>query len=790
MATFRARLTDRPEWPLVLVFCWYPLWWLLGVTQLVMLVACFVMAAALLRQRTLVLPRGLGWWLLFLAWVAVGFFVVKVDVPGALHVANNTRYLTWFLRLVWLLEATVVLLYVRNKQRGLSGERIARIFAVMFITIVVGGLLGTFFPTVQMQSLLELALPRHIAQAPFVSSLVHPYLAQMQTYGGVTYRPSGPFPYANDWGLNFACLLPFFVRAWLARDAGWRRPAGVIVLAASVVPVIYSLNRGLWAILILMVVVLVLVQARAGHYRSLAVCGAGLVVALSLVLVTPLGAVLSERFSGHNSNEGRANLYEITVDGMARSSPVIGDGTTRKAAGSFYSIAGGATPDCYTCSPPALGTQGFLWWILFATGFGGGLLVMAFLLSALWRYRSRGDPTRLACRCSLLAFVVALPIYDWTITSGIVAIAAIAVLDRESPGRVREMALPPRMPELALGKPVWALCLLTGLGLGAVWQLHHDTTYVARVSVYLPEDQTQSSRATTLDSEARFVDSPQVLESSAALRSLDRTRGRGQLQVEATANSRLLDLSYYSTDPGRAREVVDRVAASFVAAQTAGDSQAHAVTQSSIRRHLQGTLVAERSIAGMLRRLPGDSFSNVIVSTLVADLDQLRATDTAAATQLDGVDIAKAQSPQIESAPTVSPLPQQRNVALLSGLMIALVAACGLELLARRRGPRLSRADERRRRGLGLDLPVTTDAPLGLNVYLSADPTSPPLLAESRRLTERRSGPRPHARSVMLVAHHSTRVTTVVRTCDQLRSRGVPVSGVLVTHDLREEPAR
>ncbi len=781
---------DRPEWPLALLFCWYPLWWLLGVTQLVTLVACLVMAAALLRQRTLVLPRGLGWWLLFLAWVAVGFFVVKVDVPGALHVANNTRYLTWFVRLVWLLEATVVLLYVRNKRKGLSGERIARIFAVMFITIVVGGLLGTFFPTVHLQSLVEMVLPRHIANAPFVASMVHPYLAQMQTYGGVTYRPSGPFPYANDWGLNFACLLPFFVRAWLARDAGWRRPAGVIVLAASVVPVIYSLNRGLWAILILLVVVLVLVQARAGHYRSLAICGVGMVVALGLVLVTPLGTVLSERFSGHNSNQGRASLYEITVDGMARSSPVLGDGTTRKAAGSFYSIAGGSTPDCYTCSPPALGTQGFLWWILFATGFGGGLLVLAFFVSALWRYRSGRDPTLLACRCSLLAFVVALPIYDWTITSGVVAITAIAVLDRETPGRVREMALPPRMPKLALGRPVWALCLVTGLGLGAVWQLHHDTTYVARASVYLPDDQTQSSRATTLDSEARYVNSPQVLGSSAPLRSLDRARGRGQLQVEATANSRLLDLSYYSTDPDRAREVMDRVARSFVALQAADDSQVHAQAQSSVQRHLQGTLTAERAIAGMLRRIPSDSFGNVIVSALAADLDQLRATDTAAATQLDGVDLADAQSPQIETSATVSPLPQQWNVALISGLMIALVATCGLELLARRRGPQLARADETRRRGLGLDVPVTGHPPLGLNVYLSADPTSRWLLAESRRLTERRSGPAHHPRGVMLVAHHSTRVTTVVRTCTRLRSRGVPVAGVLLTHDHREEPAR
>jgi len=143
VATLGSRLTRRPEWPLVLVFTWFPLWWVLGLTQLAFLAATVWMAWWLLRRTSVTLPHGLGWWLLFLVTVGVGVVAVKVDVPGAMHLADDTRYLTWALRMVWLVEATVVLLYIRNTKEQISSLRVSRILATMFVTIVVGGLLGS-----------------------------------------------------------------------------------------------------------------------------------------------------------------------------------------------------------------------------------------------------------------------------------------------------------------------------------------------------------------------------------------------------------------------------------------------------------------------------------------------------------------------------------------------------------------------------------------------------------------------------------------------------------------------
>ena len=43
-------------------------------------------------------------------------------------------------------------------------------------------------------------------------------------------------------------------------------------------------------------------------------------------------------------------------------------------------IGGGATPDCPQCSPPAMGTQGHIWLVLFSQGFVGAALFFWFLL--------------------------------------------------------------------------------------------------------------------------------------------------------------------------------------------------------------------------------------------------------------------------------------------------------------------------------------------------------------------------------------------------------------------------
>ena len=66
------------------------------------------MAWQLMRLRTVHLPRGFGWWLLFLVWVALGFGVLGAHAPGSVDNGGAGRYLVFGYRLWWYAACTVV----------------------------------------------------------------------------------------------------------------------------------------------------------------------------------------------------------------------------------------------------------------------------------------------------------------------------------------------------------------------------------------------------------------------------------------------------------------------------------------------------------------------------------------------------------------------------------------------------------------------------------------------------------------------------------------------------------
>ena len=80
-----------------------------------------------------------------------------------------------------------------------------------------------------------------------------------------------------------------------------------------------------------------------------------------------------------HSNERRTTVAETVISTTWAGSPLLGYGTTRQVQGSFASIAGGETPDCHQCAAPPVGTQGFLWRLIFTTGFVGTALFFVFM---------------------------------------------------------------------------------------------------------------------------------------------------------------------------------------------------------------------------------------------------------------------------------------------------------------------------------------------------------------------------------------------------------------------------
>ncbi|MGL5829279.1 MAG: hypothetical protein ACRC0L_06890, partial [Angustibacter sp.] len=320
----------RPGWPLAVMLVPFPLWWAMGISEFICLAMAVPMALYLVRLHRVQVPRGFGLWLLFLLWVVLGVFVLRVSALGAVPDNSSTRYLTWAYRLAWYLTITIVVLYVINTRRELSSQRLARIVSALFLTVVAGGLLGIFAPLFEFPSLLELILPKSISKIQFITKKIHPSAAQLQdVLGYAAPRPSAPYAFTNTWGLNFVCTLPFFIYGWCQRDSGWRRYAAGPILLLAAIPAIYSINRGMWLALVVMALFVAARSAVIGRPGMLLAVLAGGAALVMVVALSSLGAVVTTRLTSDGSEEGRANLGTLAVTSVAATSPFIGLGSTR-----------------------------------------------------------------------------------------------------------------------------------------------------------------------------------------------------------------------------------------------------------------------------------------------------------------------------------------------------------------------------------------------------------------------------------------------------------------------------
>jgi glycopeptide antibiotics resistance protein len=426
------------------------LWWVAGLSPFIFLIVAVPMAIALYRRRPIRTPPGFGLWLLFLAWMSAGVLVLWADAPGTVPGGSLLRLVNFSYRAGWYVAITIALLYVMNlSRRELSDRRISRLLGYMFVVTTVGGVAGITFPSVQITSLLEVILPGSIGSSGFVNTLISPELSSPSDFlGFVSPRPTAPFAYANAWGNNLSLFLPFFLQSWLGRDAGWRRLVAPPILLAAIVAVAFSLNRGVWLGLCVAAVFVAIRSAMAGH--TMALKGFVAVAVLGAVLVTtPLYSLVALRLETPHSNERRAGVAETVLTTTWQGSPLLGYGTTRQVQGSFASIAGGETPDCHQCAAPPMGTQGFMWRLVFTTGFVGTALFMGFLLVQFAVHcRSRGRYALLGCTLIVMSLVFFL-VYDSLESPLFTLMLAIGLMNRE---RLEDrQKLDPRLGPVAPG---------------------------------------------------------------------------------------------------------------------------------------------------------------------------------------------------------------------------------------------------------------------------------------------------------------------------------------------------
>jgi len=421
----------KPGWPLAVLYLGFPLWWALGLAQLIFFAMAFAMAVILHRQRPLRVPRGFALWALFLVWMLAGVFLVRAVAPGTVPGSGLGRYAGFTVWAGWYFAVTIVMLYVANSARQVPTQRIVRLLAWMFVVTTGFGVLAVLAPTLEFESPMELVLPDRLVSTNFVRTLVHPSLSSTSDFlGYVQPRPTAPFPYSNAWGNNLALYLPFFILAWFGRGAGWRKKVGPLVLIGSIFPITFSLNRGLWISLALAAVYAAVRLAVNGRGRALQALVAAVLIGGLAFVSSPLYDTLLLRVETPHSNDRRAGTAETVVSVTAQGSPFVGYGTTRKMQGSFNSLAGGETEECHQCAAPPLGTQGFMWRLVLTTGFVGTALCLSFFALQFLR-RARGPAPLDVTTCTvLLVAVLCFFVYDSLGSAMFTAMIAVGLMAR------------------------------------------------------------------------------------------------------------------------------------------------------------------------------------------------------------------------------------------------------------------------------------------------------------------------------------------------------------------------
>ena len=251
-------------------------------------------------------------------------------------------------------------------------------------------------PGFQFKSPMAYLLPHGMQQNNLVQAALYPGFSQVTDVLGIIHgRPKAPFEYTNTWGNCLTILLPWLLVAWWSYGSKRQRKWALIVVAAALIPLVYSLNRTVWVGVALTAVYVAVRLAARGRLAMLGVVLAGLALVGVAVVATPLQGLITSRLQHQQSNSIRGSLSLAAIED-ANAAPVIGYGDTRHQQGSASSIAVGPTADCPSCGQFPVGSNGQLYLLLVCNGWVGTGLFLSFFAYLAWRYRRDRTPYGMA----------------------------------------------------------------------------------------------------------------------------------------------------------------------------------------------------------------------------------------------------------------------------------------------------------------------------------------------------------------------------------------------------------
>ena len=365
----------------------FPLWWLAGFFPFVWPIVGFFLLLALIRQGHVIFPRAFGVWLLLLAWAPLSLVQLSGD-NGNLLFAQ---------RFATIGAATVVFLYVFNSSRETLPDRaIVDVLTLFWAMLIIGGFIAMLLPTLSVRTPLEMLLPESLVANQFVYELVHVDFAQVQTFLGYPVgRPSPFFAFTNAWGGGVALLTPIAVAGFLQTRSPLRRRFLGALLVLSVIPIVVSLNRGVWLALILAGGYVAIRFALARRLHAMAALVGLVGVLLIVIFLTPLGGLISDRLAHPHSNAGREALYDESI-ARTRESPLVG--------------YGGPIPAEKTTGPP-VGTHSEVFFLSISYGIPAVVLFMAWFAFTFLRARRPVSGPRFWAHVAMLVFLMEAPYY-------------------------------------------------------------------------------------------------------------------------------------------------------------------------------------------------------------------------------------------------------------------------------------------------------------------------------------------------------------------------------------------
>ena len=410
MGLRRQKLRLPPGWPVYALFLGFPLWWVLGLGSFVWPVLALPMLLSLLRRGDVRMPRGFGWWLLFLGWIVV----------SATQLGDMSRLGAYLYRGSTYFSATVLFLYLYNApQEAIPAKKIVVTLTLFWMFVVFGGYLGTLLPDGDFSTVAQKIIPSGFGDSS-LQNWLHPTFANRgeasRILGYSVGRPAAPFAYTNMWGSNFALLVPFVIMSWAhVKKRSWKLLT-VAALGASIVPVVSSLNRGLWLSLGLGLVYGAVLFAIKGRTKPFIGVVSILAVAAALSFLPPIHKVISDRLTHGHSDQGREELYSEAIQ-RVKERPVLGFGAP---------VESQIDP-----TKPSVGTHGQFWLLLVSTGVPGAIFFLAWFGLALWRSRKGSVETGQWCNVVILIALIQIFFYELLPAQLHIAMIASALAMRE-----------------------------------------------------------------------------------------------------------------------------------------------------------------------------------------------------------------------------------------------------------------------------------------------------------------------------------------------------------------------